>query len=116
MNYGRYFLAQIKRINKLLPEMLFLSILFFAVTFFVGKTIIAGSDYEAGKILFEAFKDLTPMQAAQSHFWQYLSHVDLYEYMRRRWNKVDEQDCDPNYIAEHWFYKQNRNWLESHGL
>lgn len=69
-------------------------------------------DFEAGKILFEAFKDLTPMQAAQSHFWQYLSHVDLYEYMRRRWNKVDQQDCDPNYIAEHWFYKQNRNWLE----
>lgn len=50
MNYGRYFLAQVKRINKLLPEMLFLSILFFAVTFFVGRTIIAGSDYETGKI------------------------------------------------------------------
>ena len=69
-------------------------------------------DFEAGKILFEAFKELTPMQAAQSHFWQYLSHVDLYEYMRRRWSKVNEKDCDPNYIAEHWFYKQNRNWLE----
>ena len=27
-------------------------------------------DFEAGKILFEAFKDLTPMQAAQSHFHQ----------------------------------------------
>lgn len=72
----------------------------------------SADDFEAGKILFEAFKDLTPMQAALSHFWQYLSHVDLYEYMRKRWNKVDEQDCDPNYIAEHWFYKQNRNWLE----
>ncbi len=69
-------------------------------------------DFEAGKILFEAFKDLTLMQAAQSHFWLYLSHVDLYEYMRKRWEKVDNEKCDPNYIAEHWFYKQNRNWLE----
>lgn len=82
-----------------------------------GMLAYAGSrtsadDFEAGKILFEAFKDLTPMQAAQSHFWQYLSHVDLYEYMRKRWSKVNEQECDPNYIAEHWFYKQNRNWLE----
>ena len=50
MNYGRYFFAQIKRIKKLLPEMLFLSILFFAVTLFVGKTLISGSDYEAGKL------------------------------------------------------------------
>ena len=72
----------------------------------------SADDYEAGKILFDAFKDLTPMQAAQSHFWLYLSHVDLYDYMRRRWDKVNEPDCDPNYIAEHWFYKQNRNWLE----
>ncbi|MBO4678078.1 MAG: hypothetical protein J5626_00250, partial [Lachnospiraceae bacterium] len=50
MKYGRYFLAQVKRIKRLLPEMLFLSILFFAVTFFVGKTLISGSDYEAGKL------------------------------------------------------------------
>ena len=50
MNYGRYFFAQIKRIKKLLPEMIFLSILFFAVTLFAGKTLISGSDYEAGKI------------------------------------------------------------------
>ncbi|MBR5992735.1 MAG: ABC transporter permease [Lachnospiraceae bacterium] len=50
MKYGRYFLAQLKRIKKLLPEMLCLSVLFFGVTFFVGKTLITGSDYEAGKI------------------------------------------------------------------
>ena len=50
MKYGRYFLAQIKRIKKLLPEMLCLSILFFGITFLIGKTLITGSDYEAGKI------------------------------------------------------------------
>lgn len=72
----------------------------------------SNDDYEAGKILFEAFRDLTPIQAAQSHFWQYLSHVDLYEYMRRRWSGVNDPNCTAGYIAEHWFYKQNRNWLE----
>lgn len=78
----------------------------------INKKNKSEDDYEAGKILFEAFKDLTPMQAAQSHFWQYLSHVDLYEYMRKRWEDVNKSDCKPSYIAEHWFYKQNRNWLE----
>ena len=49
MSYGRYFFAQIKRITKLLPEMIVLSMLFFALTLFMGKTMVAESDYETGK-------------------------------------------------------------------
>lgn len=75
----------------------------------------AVDDFYAAKILFESYRGLlTPLQAAQSHFWQYLSHVILYPYMRKRWPEIDNPDCRASYISEHWFYEQGliRNWLE----
>jgi hypothetical protein len=75
----------------------------------------AVDDFYAAKILFEAYRGvLTPLLAAQSHFWQYLSHVVLYPYMRKRWPEIDNPDCRASYISEHWFYEQGliRNWLE----
>ena len=38
----------------------------------------AKADGKAAKILFLAYRNLTPLQAAQRQFWQYLSHVTLY--------------------------------------
>lgn len=75
----------------------------------------AVDDFYAAKILYEAYRGiLTPLLAAQSHFWLYLSHVVLYPYMRKRWPEINNPDCPASYIAEHWFYGQGliRNWLE----
>lgn len=75
----------------------------------------AVDDFYAAKILYEAYRDvLNPLLAAQSHFWQYLSHVVLYPYMRKRWPEINNPDCQASYISEHWFYGQGliRNWLE----
>lgn len=78
----------------------------------------AKNDFFAGKILFESFSHLTPLQAAQTHLWQYLSHVVLYKYMYTRWFgrwKDDKQtQFSANNVKEHWFYGQGiiRNWLE----
>lgn len=75
----------------------------------------AVDDFQAAKILYESYRQyLTPLKAAQPHFWQYLSHVVLKDYMRTRWPKINEQDCEASYIDEHWFYGQGkiRNWLE----
>ncbi len=75
----------------------------------------AVDDFYAAKILYEAYRGiLTPLLAAQSHFWQYLSHVVLYPYMRKRWPEINNPDCRASYISEHWFYGQGhiRNWLE----
>ena len=75
----------------------------------------AVDDFYAAKTLYDAYKDvLTPLLAAQSHFWQYLSHVVLYQYMRTRWPEINNPDCPASYISEHWFYGQGliRNWLE----
>lgn len=80
-----------------------------------ASTGFATDDFKAAKILYEAYKDfLSPLQAAQSHFWQYLSHVVLKDYMRTRWPKVNQSECPASYILEHWFYDQGkiRNWLE----
>ena len=41
-------------------------------------------DYEAAIALYEAFPDLTREQACYEPFWVYLSHVDLYPYMIKR--------------------------------
>lgn len=78
---------------------------------------LAKNDFFAGKILFEGFSHLTPLQAAQTHLWQYLSHVALYKYMYVRWfgkwnNEKQTQFCVNNIIA-HWFHQNKiRNWLE----
>ncbi len=74
----------------------------------------ATDDLEAAKILFNAYSGLTRLQAAQRQFWQYLSHITLYEYMRKRWPTINDPNCPISYIKEHWFYGQGpiRNWLE----
>lgn len=72
------------------------------------------NDFEVAKRLYLAYRNITPLQAKQKQFWQYLSHVQLYKYMRKRWSKVDSPDCPASYIDEHWFYGRGliRNWLE----
>lgn len=42
------------------------------------------NDYEAAIVLFEAFPNLTREQAYYMPFWAYLTHVDLYPYMVKR--------------------------------
>lgn len=75
---------------------------------------LAVNDFNAGRILFESYEHLTPLHAAQSHFWFYLSHVVLYKYMCTRWAKDDGTQLTYNNVNEHWFYGQGRirNWLE----
>lgn len=75
---------------------------------------LAVNDFYAGKILFEAYQNLTELQAAQSHFWAYLSHVVLYKYLCVRWAHDDGSPLTENNVKEHWFYKNGkiRNCLE----
>lgn len=79
---------------------------------------LAKNDFFAGKILFEAYAHLSPLQAAQIHLWQYLSHVVLYKYMYTRWfgrwQDKGQTEFKESNIKEHWFYGQGRirNWLE----
>ena len=71
-------------------------------------------EVEAAIKLYEAYKDLTPLEASYRPFWLYLSHVELFSYMRKRWlgnqNLQGKELCDS--IKSHWFYKQGK--LRSH--
>src|SRR5580692_6429389 len=62
-------------------------------------------DFENAKILFNAYRDLTPLQASDIRLWTYLAHADYYPYMKRRWPKAGgEEDKSPSrYILDHWF-------------
>ena len=58
---------------------------------------------ESAIALYEAYPDLTPLSASKMELWAYLSHVDLFEYMQRRFPAVKDGTADEKYIKEHWF-------------
>lgn len=53
-------------------------------------------DFESAIALFEAYSDLSPYIASRAGFWVYLSHNELYGYVKKRWG-------DTTKIKEHWF-------------
>lgn len=71
-------------------------------------------EVDAAIKLYEANKDLTPLQASHRPFWLYLSHVDLFPYMNLRWpqSMIKPSQKPEDYIRDHWFYKQGK--LRSH--
>lgn len=64
-------------------------------------------DYENSRIIFEAYKGLTPVQATDSRMWAYLSHITYWEYMRAR-RPIEEQPTNKrvDYILNHWFIQR----------
>jgi len=65
------------------------------------------NDFETAVLLYEAFKNLEPIQAADERLWTYLSHVDLYSYMIKRWISayLGTAKDSRTYILEHWFLR-----------
>lgn len=61
-------------------------------------------DFESAVALFEAYKDLSPYIASRAGFWVYLSHNELYSYVKKRWSDSDK-------IEEHWFKIGRRGFL-----
>src|SRR4051812_38708832 len=62
------------------------------------------NDFETAIYIFEAYKNLEPIQAADERLWTYLTHVNLYPYMIKRWDAVYKTNVKDaiNYINEHW--------------
>lgn len=61
------------------------------------------ADFECAKLLYESIK-ITPRQAADKDFWNYLHHFDLYEYIHLRWNEIENpsRTSTEQYILTHW--------------
>lgn len=62
-------------------------------------------DFKSAVVLYKAFEKLEPIQASDERLWTYLTHVDLYSYMIKRWGEVyNGKSANPNkYILDHWF-------------
>ncbi len=76
-------------------------------------------DFENSKIIFEAYKNLTPLQASDIRLWTYLAHKDYYAYMSERWAGVRKGSASnaSKYILDHWFISSpaQSNFLR-HGI
>ena len=61
------------------------------------------ADFECAKLLYENL-NLTPRQAADKDFWNYLHHHDMYQYLHSRWNEIENpsKGSQETYIFRHW--------------
>ena len=59
-------------------------------------------DYAAAVALFEAFKSIPIIQAADPVFWETLAHESLFPYVQKRWPVEGVSDLK-NHVLNHWF-------------
>ena len=61
--------------------------------------------------IYEAYSGLAPLMAQQDDLWVYLSHTDLFSYLKNRWPIVvgngATQESVRNFITAHWFRNPN---------
>lgn len=60
-------------------------------------------DLKSAIELYEGYWELTPLAASKNDIWTYLTHVDLFSYMQKRFPDVKNGDVDAKYIRERWF-------------
>lgn len=71
-------------------------------------------DFQSAVALFEAYSKLTPLEAAEPRFWNYLALTDLYPYLRERWPNVYKRESGTNeagYILDHFLMQDKSSDL-----
>ena len=73
-------------------------------------------DFQSAVALYEAYKDISPLQAIDSQLWESLSLTDLFPYMQERWGLKDcrEESSLRSSILNHFTVKSHG--LMRHGL
>lgn len=63
------------------------------------------SDVDTAIALYEAYPNLNPLEASSRGFWTYLTHIDLWGYMRNRFPLSADMDATArrNKIRDKWF-------------
>ena len=59
-------------------------------------------DFRSAVALYEAYKDITPLQAINAHLWESLSLTDLFPYMRDRWGLKQCSDAATLRSTQSW--------------
>jgi len=65
------------------------------------KMLATKSEFEAAVVLYEAYKNISPLLASRDSFWAYLTHIELFQYSKRRWSITE--DVKEDYIKDHYF-------------
>lgn len=63
----------------------------------------ADKDFECAVALYEAYSSISPVFAQEERLWTYLSHVDLFPYLKKRWPIPEDEAKQIPHIAAHWF-------------
>ena len=67
----------------------------------------SSDDLVSAKNLYEAYENITPLQASDESFWTYLTHVDLFPYVQERNNAVLEEGFDDARYIDNYFFHGN---------
>lgn len=65
------------------------------------------NDFEAAKVVYEAYENITPLMASYEAFWAYLTHTSMFEYAQKRWSDVKTGKASDKYVLDHWFFGSN---------
>ena len=67
----------------------------------------SSDDLVSAKNLYEAYENITPLQASDESFWTYLTHVDLFPYVQERNDAVFEEGFDDAKYIDNYFFHGN---------
>lgn len=81
------------------------------------KMLASKTVFDAAIALYEAYKNIPPILASKDVLWTYLTHVDLFNYVKKIWpefefkntatGKVKKSTSESEkYIRDHWFYSR----------
>ena len=64
-------------------------------------------DFSTAVALYEAYCNISPLFAQQDSLWVYLSHTELFDYLKQRWPIIskerDTEEKQASFISDHWF-------------
>lgn len=72
----------------------------------------ADDDFECAVALYKAYKCISPILAQDERLWTYLSHCDLFSYLKKRWPIPEDASKQVTHIRDHWF-KGTRGLIRS---
>jgi hypothetical protein len=77
-------------------------------------------DLENTRIVYDSMKNLKPYQATDERIWSYLTHIECWDYMRKRWpaeNYIGDENTFRRTMKERYFLTSNsRRALMRNGI
>lgn len=69
-------------------------------------------DFKTAVEIYKAYEKISPLLASLPDLWVYLTHVDLFPYVQKRWREIFKEKFEENYIVNHW-HKHSTHFLRT---